>query len=163
MKSRIKKIKTLLLNNYPFGAVFLVVSGLSAYSFLPDIFYPQKTGIVESIEERTDRTSSGGGRNLRFYNADRFVFTIEGEEYRITKTEENSSKLLALLGGEITFHFFTMRGKKFFREIVYNGEVVNPIHQRNQIFILSLIVFLLSLFWCAWVLVLKWRQWIVSS
>jgi len=53
---------------------------------------------------------------------------------------------------------YTRTGNRLI-EIIYNGEVINPPKDNSTvIFAVSLAVFLLSLYWCIWVFLRKWRK-----
>ena len=167
MKLFIKKINALLLKHYQYGIALLLISGFSAYLWTPTTFFPQKTGIVESVEETTEWVSAGGGRTYRSFQSEILIFTIDGEKYKKIKTKENFDRLLllSLSGNEITYRFSTIENEKYIVEIIYEGEVIIGSKGKRVIFNKFVIdkfnfwftLFLLSLSWCVWALVLKWR------
>jgi len=156
MKSCIEKLKTLLLKHYQWGVILLVISAILTYFWKPVIFYPQKTGVVENIEEAISRHNRGFRGGIKSYEIKILIFTIDGEKYGITKTDKNYNMLL---GNTITYRFDTrqdtkyIQNTKYIEEIIYNGKVITENH--NNKFIFWLVIFILSLCWCGWVLVVR--------
>jgi len=160
MKLCIEKVNAWLLKHYQLGIVLLMISGIFGYVRIPAVFFPQKTGVVENIEETTERFTKGGPKGIRRdYELDILIFTIDGEKYIATKTEENSDGLLGLLGHVVTVRFSTMGGEKSVREVVYDGRIIaDNKDYKSRKFIFWFTLFILSLSWCCWALVLKWRS-----
>jgi len=173
MKLYIEKVKVWLLKNYSLGIILLVISGFFGYFWIPIVFYPQKTGVVESIEETTEQFKRYRGLR-RHFKLNILIFTIDGEKYRTTKMEGDDTERLLdlLLGNEVCFRFSTMRSENFttqkrIREIIYDGKIIITNDKAKRVilnrfvidkFVFWFVLFILNLSWCVWVFVLKWRS-----
>jgi len=142
-----------LLKRYQYGVVLLVVSGFVAYGFRPIAFYPQATGIVESIRE--DFYFTQGGVHSISSRVDITTLIINGVEYIALRNEVYAT----LIKREVVYRWTNSGGRRRIIEIIYDGEVLNPPKKDPmRVFIPVFALFILGLLWCSWVWGLKWRS-----
>ena len=158
MKLFFEKTNVWLMKNYQSGIALLLIAGFIAYGFRPIMTFSQAIGVVENVRESFYFTQ--GSRHARSFRVDMYVLTINGVEYR---TRNRDASYTVLINKEVTFRYVTTTNarhpvNKRLIEIIYDGEIVNPSKDSNLVFIPAFVLFILGLFWCGWVLVLKWRK-----
>ena len=162
MKLFSKKTNAWLVKNYQSGIALLLIAGFMAYIFSPiRPAIPQQIGVVENVWESRFSSRSGGRGGGRIVVTPTTVFRINGVEYFI---RDRNDVYRTLLNKEVTFRYVTTTSAgrsaaKQLLEIVYDGELITPpLKDSNLVFIPAFVLFILGLFWCGWVLVLKWRK-----
>jgi len=157
-----KKLSTKLISkfekNVSLGVFLLLFSAGFGWQIKPALFYKQKVGVVVDITKSQDKFLLR--KNWIIF--DTYIFNIDGKE--IKNLKGNSENYDYLIGKTIRYKslrsYTNIRyfSNEILVEIIYNNQTIYSTNEHIKIFVLCSIVFLISLFWCIWAFVKKWKN-----